>query len=163
MPKETPQVKAAKKTQVERHERNKRSVEGELPEGTRFPEHLPREEEVIDEGKGEVVFEKVTERLTARTSTFYVKRIVRRVRKSEGSLVSPAVHPAVIERTSADVSFLAYLLVAKYVWHLPIYRREQRRRLSSILLQLHAGSLRLTPLSISLMSLNASQSIQPLR
>lgn len=34
---------------VRTHERRKK-VEGKLPEGVRFPEHLPREVEIIDEG-----------------------------------------------------------------------------------------------------------------
>jgi len=67
------------------------SVEGKLPEGTRFPEQLPREDVIIDEGEGEVVFEKVTERLASNGSPFYVKRIIRRIRRKEGSLISPPV------------------------------------------------------------------------
>ena len=125
-----PEQKAAEapapKTQkIEYTRRERQSVQGKLPEGTRFPEHLPREEQVIDEGEGEVVFEKVTERLAAKGSPFYVKRIVRRVRKSEGSLATPALPPAVIEGTTVDKSFLVYVLMAKYVWHLPLYRQEQ--------------------------------------
>lgn len=104
---------------------SKRSIEGKLPEGTRFPETLPREETIIDEGEGEVILEKVTERLAARPSSFYVKRIVRRVRKLGGALITPELPPTVIEGTTTDVSFLVYVLIAKYVWHLPLYRQEQ--------------------------------------
>lgn len=109
-----------------------RSVEGKLPEGTRFPAHLPREDEFIDEGEGEVKFEKITERLAANENPFYVKRIIRRIRGSEGSLMSPPVPPGVIERTSVDVSFLVYVLIAKYVWHLPLYRQEQMMKVQGI-------------------------------
>jgi len=116
---------------VKAHTRRKR-VEGQLPEGTRFPEHLLRVDEIIDEGQGEVVFEKVTERLAANASPFYVKRIIRRIRREDGRLSSPPVPPAVIERTGADVSFLSYLLVAKYVWHLPLYRQEQMLKAQGI-------------------------------
>jgi transposase len=105
--------------------KKRRKIEGKLPEGTRFPEHLPRRDEIIDEGEGEVVFEKITERLAAEKSPFYVKRIIRRIRRQEGSLVSPGVPPALLEGTSVDISFLVYLLMAKYVWHLPLYRQEQ--------------------------------------
>ncbi len=121
-----PETTTAPKTEKVSYERTKRkTVEGKLPEGTRFPEHLPRKDEIIDEGEGEVKFEKVTERLAANGSPFYVKRIIRRIRSKEGSLKSPPVPSAVIENTSADVSFLVYVLIAKYVWHLPIYRQEQ--------------------------------------
>ena len=121
-----PEATTTPKTEKVSYERTKRkTVEGKLPEGTRFPEHLPRKDEIIDEGEGEVKFEKVTERLAANGSPFYVKRIIRRIRSKEGSLKSPPVPPAVIENVSADVSFLVYVLIAKYVWHLPLYRQEQ--------------------------------------
>ena len=108
------------------YERRKKTVEGKLPEGTRFPEHLPREEEIIDEGgEGTVIIEKVSERLCARPSAFYVKRIVRKVRKYEGELKTPALPAPVIEGTTADVSFLTWVILAKFVWHLPLYRQEQ--------------------------------------
>lgn len=111
--------------QVSYTRKKRRSVEGKLPEGTRFPDHLPREETIIDEGEGKIILEKVTERLAARPSSFYVKRIVRRVRKVDGALVTPELPPTVIEGTTTDVSFLVYVLIAKYVWHLPLYRQEQ--------------------------------------
>lgn len=110
---------------IEYTRRKRQNVEGKLPEGTRFPEHLPRRDEIIDEGQGEVKFEKITERLAADKSPFYVKRIVRRIRSLEGSLASPPVPPAIIEGTSVDISFLVYMLMSKYVWHLPLYRQEQ--------------------------------------
>lgn len=121
-------VEAPHKPRTEKIEytrRKRQSVEGKLPEGTRFPEYLERRDEIVDEGEGEVVFEKVTERLAADKSPFYVKRIIRRIRRQDGSLVSPAVPPAVLEGTSVDISFLVYVLMAKYVWHLPLYRQEQ--------------------------------------
>jgi transposase len=125
-PEVKPETRPGAGTEKISYTRNKRkSVEGKLPEGTRFPEHLPRKDEIIDEGEGEVKFEKVTERLAANGSPFYVKRLIRRIRSKDGSLKSPPVPPAVIEGTSADISFLVYVLIAKYVWHLPLYRQEQ--------------------------------------
>ena len=58
-----PGPKKEKKSSLPR--RNRQSVSGKLPEGMRFPAHLPRRDEIIDEGEGEVVFEKITERLAA--------------------------------------------------------------------------------------------------
>ena len=122
-----------KTEKIEYTRAKRKKVEGKLPEGTRFPEHLPRKDEIIDEGEGEVKFEKITERLAANGSPFYVKRIIRRVRSSEVVGISvPPVPPAVIERTSADVSFLVYILIAKYVWHLPLYRQEQMLKAQGI-------------------------------
>jgi len=117
---------------IEYTRKAKQDVEGKLPEGTRFPDHLERRDEIIDEGEGEVKFEKITERLATDGSPFYVKRIIRRIRSKDGSLSSPPVPPAVIERTSVDVSFLSYLLVSKYVWHLPLYRQEQMLKMQGI-------------------------------
>jgi transposase len=119
-----------------RYTRRKR-VEGKLPEGTRFPEHLPREETIIDDGDkhGAVILEKVTERLAARETPFYVKRIVRRVRKnSDGELKTPELPPAVIEGTTTDISFLVYTIIAKYMWHLPLYRQERMLKAQGIVI-----------------------------
>jgi transposase len=115
----------AKTERIEYTRKKPQSIEGKLPEGTRFPENLPREETIIDEGEGEIAFEKITERLAAKKNPFYIKRIVRRIRKVDGRLKSPQLPPAVIEGTTVDISFLVYLLIAKYVWHLPLYRQEQ--------------------------------------
>lgn len=124
-PKEETPTEPAKTEKIEYSRKKPQSIEGKLPEGTRFPENLPREETIIDEGEGELVFEKITERLAAKKNPFYVQRIVRRIRKVGGSLKSPALPPTVIEGTTVDISFLVYLLIAKYVWHLPLYRQEQ--------------------------------------
>jgi len=128
-------AKEAQTITVPAHQRKKRSsVEGRLPEGVRFPEHLERVEEVIDEpGVGELVVDKVSERLCARRSAFYVLRIVRRVRKTpEGKLVTPPLPTAVIERTTTDVSFLVSTILSKFEWHLPLYRQEQMLKAQGI-------------------------------
>lgn len=46
--------------------------------------------------------------------------------KSDGQLVSAPAAPAVLERSIADVSLLAGLLVDKFAYHLPLYRQHQR-------------------------------------
>jgi transposase len=122
-----PEAQGEQKTQekISYTRKKRKKVEGKLPEGTWFPEHLPRKDEFIDEGEGEFEFVKITERLAANESPFYVKRIIRRIRSNEGSLKSPPVPPSIIEGTSVDISFLVYVLIAKYVWHLPLYRQEQ--------------------------------------
>lgn len=100
-------------------------VEGKLPEGVRFPDSLPRETTIIDEAEGTEAVEKVTERLAAHRSAFYVKKIVRKVRKVNGSLQNPELPEPLLHRTTVDVSFLVYVILAKYQWHLPLYRQEQ--------------------------------------
>ena len=54
----------------------------------------------------------------------YVRKVVKR-RDTQTILTAPA--PAnVLERSAADVSFLAGMLVDKFCWHLPLYRQHQR-------------------------------------
>jgi|GEM_PF-7011505 len=95
------------------------------PEQKEAAEHLRREDTIIDKGEGEIVLEKITERLAANDTPFFVKRIIRRIRKKDGVLLTLPLPPPVIEGTTADISFLVYVLIAKYVWHLPLYRQEQ--------------------------------------
>lgn len=128
---ENGEIKESGKAQKERieyeREKPRKRVEGKLPEGTRFPEYLPREETIIDDGgEGKVISERITERLAVKGSPFYVKRFVIRKRtQGSSSAHTPHVPQEVLERTSVDVSFLVYVTVAKYVWHLPLYRQEQ--------------------------------------
>ena len=47
-------------------------------------------------------------------------------RRETREVLSPAARPAVLERSCADVSFLAGMLVEKFVWHLPLHRQHKR-------------------------------------
>lgn len=132
---------AAQTTQVEvpKHTRVivKRKLEGLLPEGNKFPEHLPREEAPpIDAGPeaGEVMSTKVTETLCVRPSQMFVRVTRRVVRKSEvtGVITQPAVPETPLPRTCVDSSFLAHIIIMKFLWHLPLYRQEQMLRLQGI-------------------------------
>ena len=78
----------------------------------------------------EVVGEKVTCRLAQRPGSYVVLRYVRKVykRKADGVFSCPPAPPAVLEKSCADVSFLAGLLIDKFVYHLPLYRQHQRLR-----------------------------------
>ena len=84
--------------------------------------------EAIPETEREVIGEKVSYRLAQQPGSYVVLKYVRKVVKrldTETILTAPA--PAnVLERSAADVSFLAGMLVDKFCWHLPIYRQHQR-------------------------------------
>lgn len=121
----SPEAKPVEKERITYERKKRSSLAGKLPEGARFPEHLRRKDIIVDEGEGEVVFERVTERLAVNEDPYYVLRIIQRIRKKAGSLSAPAVPPTVLEKSAVDVSFLVYTVVAKYVWHLPLYRQEQ--------------------------------------
>ena len=83
----------------------------------------------LTEGKDyEVLREITTDRLAQRPGSYVVLRYVRQVvkLKSEETPSSPPAPAAVIERSVADVSFLAGLLIDKFTYHLPLYRQHQR-------------------------------------
>ncbi len=76
----------------------------------------------------EVIGEKVTHRLAQRPGSYVVLKYVRPLikRKDDQTLHCPPAPPAVIEGGRADVSFLAGVLVDKFLYHLPLYRQHQR-------------------------------------
>jgi len=61
-------------------------------------------------------------------------------RKSDGTFSCPPAPPAVLERSVADVSFLAGLIIDKFRFHLPLYRQHQRLALAGV----HVGRSTLT-------------------
>ena len=118
-------------TIVEQHTRlptRKKRLEGELSSEGKFPEHLPREVTILDDGEqaGAIFDTKITERLCVRPSQLFVEEIRRIVRKSDrGSLSQPPVPETPLPRRCVDASFLAYIIIMKFCWHLPLYRQEQ--------------------------------------
>jgi hypothetical protein len=66
--------------------------------------------------------------LAQRPGTYVVLRYVRKVykRKADGKFSCPPAPSAVLEKSYADVSFLAGLLIDKFIYHLPLYRQHQR-------------------------------------
>jgi len=76
----------------------------------------------------EVIGEKVTYRLAQRPGAYVILKYVRPVikRKDTQSLSSPPAPPAVFEKSFADVSLLAGLLIDKFCYYLPLYRQHQR-------------------------------------
>jgi transposase len=76
----------------------------------------------------EVIGEKVTYRLGQRPGAYVVLKYIRPVikRKDTAALSCPPAPPAVFEKSFADVSLLAGLLIDKFTYHLPLYRQHQR-------------------------------------
>jgi transposase len=76
----------------------------------------------------DVIDENVTYKLAQVKSPYcilkYIQKVV--VLKSTGKINKPLLPTPVIERSVADVSFLAGLVVEKYSFHLPLYRQHQR-------------------------------------
>ena len=84
-------------------------------------ESIPASERVV-------VGEKVTHRLAQRPGSYGLLRYVRPVvkRRDTGKLLTARVPSNVLDRTSADVSLLAGMLVDKLRHHLPLHRQHRR-------------------------------------
>lgn len=76
----------------------------------------------------DIVGEKVTERLAQQPGAYVVLRYVRPVvkLKETGAFSCPPAPPGVLEKSLADVSLLAGILIDKFLFHLPLYRQHQR-------------------------------------
>jgi hypothetical protein len=59
-----------------------------------------------------------------------VRHVVKR--RDTGEITCPPAPPTVLERSYADVSLLAGMLVDKFRYHLPLYRQHQRMRAAGI-------------------------------
>ena len=84
--------------------------------------------EAIPEAEREHIGEKVTHRLAQRPASYEVLKYVRPVvkRRDSGELVTARMPSNVLERTAADVSLLAGMLVDKFSHHLPLHRQHRR-------------------------------------
>ena len=98
-------------------------------QGLRFDDSVPVEViELPAPAKGEVIDTKITYRLAQRPGAYVVLEFRRPVVKQahDARLVTTAAPAAVIEQSFADVSFLAGMLIDKFLYHLPLYRQHQR-------------------------------------
>ena len=95
---------------------------------------LPPEAEGLDESEYTVIDERVTLRLVQTPAVYSVEEIVRPVVKlrEEGRIVTAPAEPGVLERSLADVSVLAGLLLDKFRFHMPLYRLHQRMEAAGI-------------------------------
>lgn len=104
--------------------------------GLRFGEDVPVETievsapeiEAIPPEHREVIGEEIGHRLAQRPGSFVVLKYVRAVVKDKrtGKLHTAPAPANVLEKSVADVSFLAGMLVDKFCFHLPLYRQHQR-------------------------------------
>lgn len=115
-----------------RHELGAQAAEG----GLRFDASVPVQEIVLANPEVadlppdayEVIGEKVTYRLAQRPGAYVILKYVRPVikRKDTEILACPPAPLAVFEKSFADVSVIAGLLIDKFTYHLPLYRQHQR-------------------------------------
>jgi transposase len=113
------------------YQRTKAKEEKKKPVRMKIPAHLPRVKEVVEpEGKEEgdqKIGEEITEILEINPSRIYVRQIVRpKYAKANKEGISIAEMPSLpIPKGNAGASMLAYILVSKFVDHLPFYRQIQ--------------------------------------
>ena len=82
----------------------------------------------LDPADYEVIGEKVSYRLAQRPGAYEVLKYVRQVTKLRATqaLACPLAPVGVIDGSRADVSFLAGMMIDKFVFHLPLYRQHRR-------------------------------------
>jgi len=124
-------------TTVRSHARRKHP-EREVPDesGLRFDDTVPvrtieipnPEIDALPEDARTDVTEKVTYRIAQEPGAYVVLKLVRKVvkRADTGALSCPPAPPSVLEKSYADVSLLAGMLIDKFRYHLPLYRQHQR-------------------------------------
>ena len=122
--------------EVPAHHRRLRNEGTTETQKVRFDPSVPVQEIVIepagwDEAEREhykKISEKRTSRLAQRPGAYVVLRYIRPVykKKTDETIHNSPAPTAVLEKSCADVSFLAGLLIDKFRYHLPLYRQHQR-------------------------------------
>ena len=106
-----------------------------LDQGLRFDESVPVEVIEItppefkeNPEEFEVIGEKITHRLAQRPATPVILKYVRLIvkKKETAEILNTPAPTGVLEHAGVDVSFLAVMLIDKFLYHLPIYRQHQR-------------------------------------
>ena len=135
---DVPEEPPAAATSVKSYERSirKNGTEAHDDGSVRFDENVPVDVEIVfpkevaglDPTAYEVIGEKVTQRLIQIPTQFRIKRTIRKTikLKNEQTLHTAPAPAAVIDRSFADVTFLAGLITDKFQYHLPLYRQHQR-------------------------------------
>ena len=121
--------------------------------GLRFDDSVPVEEIMVlpaelkgpDADDYEVIAHKHTYRLAQRPGSQVVLKYTRPVlkKKSTLSVITPSAPSNVLDKSFADVSFLAGMLTDKFLYHMPLYRQHQRLKQNGI----HIARSTLTNLS----------------
>lgn len=94
--------------------------------------------EGLSEDEYEVIDQRTSYRLAQRPGAYVILKYIRNVIKLKGdtkdaqAISCPALPPAVFEKSHADVSFLAGLIIDKFQYHLPLYRQHLRLQSAGI-------------------------------
>lgn len=129
----------------QRKTRKTKTTDGEGQELFFDPEEVPVKEIHVEnpEAKGlreeeyEIIGQKVSYKLAQQPGVYVILKYIRNVIKkkapeAEPRIFCPPLPIEVFEKSHADVSFLAGLLVDKFQYHLPLYRQHQRLEAAGI-------------------------------
>ena len=135
------QAPAEKVTPIPGHDRRKRTPR-EDTSGLRFDASIPIERieipnpalEGLADSEWILIDERITHRLAQQPASYKIIEIVRKVvkRLDTGEITCPPAPDAVLEKSFADVSLLAGMLIDKFRYHLPLYRQHQRMEAAGI-------------------------------
>lgn len=146
---ETPEAPPAPGTSVKNYERAQRKKPTDLVASDsqlRFDSSVPVQEIIvpnpevagIPEDQLEVIDERITYRLAQNAGPYvvlkYIQRVVKIKGQPEAELHRGSIAAGIIEGSSADVSFLAGLVIDKFKYHLPLFRQHQRLVQSGVFL-----------------------------
>ena len=108
--------------------------ESQIPVETIFLENP--EANKLSEEEYKVISEKTRYRLAQKPGAYYIIKYVMPVIKVKESeeVVNTPVPESVLEKSYADVSLLAGILIDKFQYHLPLYRQHQRLQASGIMI-----------------------------
>jgi transposase len=123
------------KRMVAAHERRVHSTENKHQGRSPIPEHLERVEETIEPEEDttdmQLIGHEVTETLEFTPGKFWVRRIVRpkyarkTTEENQSPIVVAPMPDQAFPKMKAGVSLLVWLVISKFVEHLPIYRLGQ--------------------------------------
>lgn len=128
---EQEQKKEEAKTEEISYSRKKAEKEKQKAIRAKIPAHLPRVEEVVEpesiEEGSKKIGEEITEVLEYNPAKVFVRKIVRpKYAKPNNEGIDIAELPTLpIPKGNAGASLLAYIMVSKFVDHLPYYRQIQ--------------------------------------
>ncbi|UYM14924.1 IS66 family transposase [Endozoicomonas euniceicola] len=141
-----PETSPPPETETITYERRKkqRTDDCVTDEGLRFDERVPVEVTELpapelqgeDADQYEVIDYKTTRTLVQRPGSYVIHEQRRPVvrHKPSQTLTTVAAPSSIFDRSIADVSLLAGMLIDKFVFHLPLYRQHQRMALSGVTL-----------------------------
>lgn len=126
---------ATQEEEIEKHtityQRTKAKKKKEKPIRSVIPPHLPRIEETIEpdhiEDGAKKIGEEITELLEVKPLTVFVRRIIRPkyALPNEQGVIIAELPSLPIPKGNASASLLTFILISKFVDHLPLYRLLQ--------------------------------------